>query len=86
MDNTRNSFYEGTNFHVFQYPGGMLSFLKYSQHAMERKRPFVSFIPGGKLRCSWEELEASSQQDSRENLYDMTACEHACSKTDTVLV
>ena len=26
------------------------------------------------MRCSWEKQEASSQQDSKENLYYMAAC------------
>lgn len=42
VDNTRNSSYAGIDFLVFQYPGGLLSFLKHSQHAMAKKRPFVS--------------------------------------------
>lgn len=86
MDNTRSSFYGGTDFQVFQSPGGMLSFLKHSQHAMARKRAFVLLLAqGGKLRCSWEKQEASSQQDSKENLYYTAACGCVCFRTDTVL-
>lgn len=86
MDNTRNSFYEGTDFHMFLYPGDMLSFLKHSQHAVARKRTFVASIQGGKLRFSWEKQEASSQHDSKENFYYMADCEDFCFKTDTVLL
>jgi hypothetical protein len=69
VGNTRNSFYEGASFQGFKHPGGVLSFLKHSPHAMARKRLFVSFIQEGKLRCSLEKQGKSSQQDSTENLY-----------------
>lgn len=61
VDNTSSSVF------MEVYPGGILPFLKHSQHEMAEKRTFVSSIQGGKLRCSWEQ-EASSQKASRGSL------------------